>query len=98
MRHERRSKSIDSLREKIETMTSVVKDRRDSVKSNKPSSRALKGFVMLMVWTEQDGTESVSVYGEDNTNQLDLRDALQDWLHSNNPDVEAGFVPSPYLE
>jgi hypothetical protein len=86
------------LRERIETMTTILKRRRENGGPTEPTGRTLEGCVMVMIWSEEDGTDSVSIVGDENISQQKLRDVLQEWLSPVVLDEKEGFVPAPYLD
>jgi hypothetical protein len=95
VRNETRSKSIPSLREHIDTMTTIVERRRKSMSIEPTAGRTLKGCVAVMVWTEADGTETVAVVGDDNISNLELKGVLHDGLYAIAHIDEESWVPSP---
>jgi hypothetical protein len=95
VRNEPRSKSIPSLREHIDTMTTVVERRRGSMSFEQPKAgRTLKGCVAVMIWIEEDGTETVSVVGDDSISPLELKGVLHDGLYAIAHADEEDWVPS----
>jgi hypothetical protein len=94
MRHERRSKSISSLRDHIDTMTTIVERRRQSMDIDKGNGRTLKDCVAVMIWVEDDGTETVSVVGDNDIGALEIKGVLHDGLYAIAHQGEDGWVPS----
>jgi hypothetical protein len=95
MRHERRSKSIPSLSEQLDMMTTIVERRRESMDIDKSRGRTLKDCVAVMIWTEEDGTETVTVVGDNNISALELKGVLHDGLYAIAHQGEEGWVPTP---
>jgi hypothetical protein len=79
-------------------MTTLLKQRRENGGATEPTGRTLEGCVMVMIWTEEDGAETVSIVGDENIDQEKLRGVLSDWLNTISLDSEEGFVPAPYLD
>ena len=98
MRYERHSKSMESLREHVEHMATVVEHRRkkNGNRGRHPLAEAnpgrkLKECVAVMVWEEEDGTETISVVGDPGITDLGVKGVLHDAVYAVAHVGEEGF-------
>ena len=92
MRHQRRSELMPSLDEAIPEMVSVIERRRHvagaphvhDVEGHVAAApgRELKGTVTVLLWQEEDGSETVEVVGKPETGVLALKGLLHDGLYA----------------
>ena len=85
MRSERRSKAMPALAEHLDAMTLVVERQRRNAEANKTApadTRKLRECVVVMVWEEPDGSETITVAGDEDVNHLELKGVLHDGLYT----------------
>lgn len=87
MRFERRSKSMPELAEHLDEMATIVEHRRSTRENPAPSdnskrTRRLRECVAVMVWEEEDGSETVSVVGDSQLGELELKGVLHDGIYA----------------
>ena len=87
MRFERRSTTIPALAEHIDEMATIVERQRanhaepDRENGGKPQ-RKLRECVAVMVWEEPDGSETVTVVGNPEMGDVELKGVLHDGLYA----------------
>ena len=98
MRYERHSQSMESLREHVEHMSTVVEHHRARNGNGhkhplaRPNeSRRLKECVAVMIWEEEDGTETISVVGDPEITELEVKGVLHDAVYAVAHVGEEGF-------
>jgi hypothetical protein len=62
---------------------------------DKSKGRSLKSCVAVTIWIEEDGTETVSVVGDDDISALEIKGVLHDGLYAIAHQGEDGWVPVP---
>jgi hypothetical protein len=86
MRFESRSKTMPALAEHINEMATIVERRRKSHGSETTErheeTRRLRECVVVMVWEEEDGSETISVLGDAELDDLELKGVLHDGLYA----------------
>ena len=87
MRFERRSTTIPALAEQIDEMATIVERHRNthaptaSITEGEPK-RKLRECVAVMVWEEVDGSETVTVVGNPELGDVELKGVLHDGIYA----------------
>ncbi|HWL65847.1 MAG TPA: hypothetical protein VNP73_07725 [Actinomycetota bacterium] len=99
MRFERHSKSMESLREHLENMSTVVEHQRKKngngdthpLSKRTGEKRTLRECVAVMIWEDEDGTETVSVVSDPGITDLEVKGVLHDAVYAVAHVGEEGF-------
>lgn len=97
LRSDRRSKSIPALAEHLEDMATIVEHQRTkgstSEQSRNGSNRKVREAVTVVVFEEEDGTETVSVLGDAESSSLELKGVLHDGLYAMAHEGDDDYTP-----
>ena len=95
MRSERRSKTIPALAEKLEEMETIIEHNRSNAQSRpgNGSGRKVRDAIAVVVFEEEDGSETVSVVGNSDVGELELKGVLHDGLYAMTHLGEEDFSP-----
>lgn len=86
----------NSLVSDPQKMRALVEHRRDQArKSVEPAAtKDLVASVLVQLWVDQDGIESLTVMGAEGASTLELKGLLHDGLYALAHQGEQGYVPS----
>lgn len=95
MRSDRRSKSIPALAKHLEDMATIVEHKRANSPSDpaKKEGRRVREAVAVVVFEEEDGTETVSVIGDSQIPTLELKGVLHDGLYAMAHEGDQDYTP-----
>lgn len=89
------SKMRRMLADDLPNMRQVVVHNRPnfSDSSQQEADRTRRGCVLIEVWEEADGSESIVISGDSSMENLEIKGLLHDGIYSISHQGDAGFAP-----